>query len=144
MFIILVLFYFREECGKGGLALAEQVLAVLEEENNFSPLYDVTESIEEKARTIVQKVYGGKDVQFTDQAKKQMAQIEKFGWDSLPICMAKTQYSLSDQPSLLGRLEGFTITIREVIPRLLCLSNKGYCGNARTTKSSSCITHECR
>jgi len=107
-----------EEGGKGGLALAEQVLAVLEEENNFSPLYDVTESIEEKVRTIVQKVYGGKDVQFTDQAKKQMAQIEKFGWDSLPICMAKTQYSLSDQPSLLGRPEGFTITIREVIPKL--------------------------
>ncbi len=107
-----------EEGGKGGVALAEQVLAVLEEENNFSPLYDVTESIEEKVRTIVQKVYGGKDVQFTDQAKKQMAQIEKFGWDSLPICMAKTQYSLSDQPSLLGRPEGFTITIREVIPKL--------------------------
>lgn len=107
-----------EEGGKGGLALAEQVLAVLEEENNFSPLYDVTESIEEKVRTIVQKIYGGKDVQFTDQAKKQIAQIEKFGWDSLPICMAKTQYSLSDQPSLLGRPEGFTITIREVIPKL--------------------------
>jgi len=107
-----------EEGGKGGLGLAEQVLAVLDEENNFSPLYDVTESIEEKVRTIVQKVYGGKDVQFTDQAKKQIAQIEKFGWDSLPICMAKTQYSLSDQPSLLGRPEGFTITIREVIPKL--------------------------
>lgn len=107
-----------EEGGKGGVALAEQVLAVLEEENNFSPLYDVTESIEEKVCTIVQKVYGGKDVQFTDQAKKQMAQIEKFGWDSLPICMAKTQYSLSDQPSLLGRPEGFTVTIREVIPKL--------------------------
>ena len=107
-----------EEGGKGGLALAEQVLAVLEEDNNFSPLYDVTESIEEKVRTIVQKVYGGKDVQFSDQAKKQIAQIEKFGWDSLPICMAKTQYSLSDQPSLLGRPEGFTITIREVIPKL--------------------------
>lgn len=107
-----------EEGGKGGLALAEQVLAVLDEENNFSPLYDVTESIEEKVRTIVQKVYGGKDVQFTDQAKKQVAQIEKFGWDVLPICMAKTQYSLSDQPTLLGRPEGFTVTIREVIPKL--------------------------
>jgi len=107
-----------EEGGKGGLALAEQVLSVLNEENNFSPLYDVTESIEEKVRTIVQKVYGGKDVQFTDQAKKQIAQIEKFGWDVLPICMAKTQYSLSDQPSLLGRPEGFTVTIREVIPKL--------------------------
>ncbi|MGE7112570.1 formate--tetrahydrofolate ligase [Lysinibacillus sp. NPDC047702] len=107
-----------EEGGKGGLALAEQVLSVLDEENNFSPLYDVTESIEEKVRTIVQKVYGGKDVQFTDQAKKQIAQIEKFGWDVLPICMAKTQYSLSDQPNLLGRPEGFTVTIREVIPKL--------------------------
>lgn len=107
-----------EEGGKGGLALAEQVLSVLEEENNFSPLYDVAESIEEKVRTIVQKVYGGKDVQFTEQAKKQIAQIEKFGWDELPICMAKTQYSLSDQPSLLGRPEGFTVTIREVIPKL--------------------------
>ncbi|AVK85690.1 formate--tetrahydrofolate ligase [Lysinibacillus sp. B2A1] len=107
-----------EEGGKGGLALAEQVLAVLDEENNFSPLYDETESIEEKVRTIVQKVYGGKDAQFTDQAKKQIAQIEKFGWDLLPICMAKTQYSLSDQPNLLGRPEGFTVTIREVIPKL--------------------------
>ncbi len=107
-----------EEGGKGGLALAEQVLAVLDEENNFSPLYDETESIEEKVRTIVQKVYGGKDAQFTDQAKKQIAQIEKFGWDVLPICMAKTQYSLSDQPNLLGRPEGFTVTIREVIPKL--------------------------
>lgn len=107
-----------EEGGKGGLALAEQVLAVLDEENNFSPLYDVTEPIEEKVRTIVQKVYGGKDVQFTDQAKKQITQIEKFGWDVLPICMAKTQYSLSDQPNLLGRPEGFTVTIREVIPKL--------------------------
>ncbi|MGE7839755.1 formate--tetrahydrofolate ligase [Lysinibacillus sp. NPDC093712] len=107
-----------EEGGKGGLALAEQVLSVLDEENNFSPLYDVAESIEEKVRTIVQKVYGGKDVQFTDQAKKQIVQIEKFGWDVLPICMAKTQYSLSDQPTLLGRPEGFTVTIREVIPKL--------------------------
>ncbi|MFJ5789839.1 formate--tetrahydrofolate ligase [Lysinibacillus sp. NPDC093197] len=107
-----------EEGGKGGLVLAEQVLSVLEEENNFSPLYDVAESIEEKVRTIVQKVYGGKDVQFTDQAKKQIVQIEKFGWDVLPICMAKTQYSLSDQPTLLGRPEGFTVTIREVIPKL--------------------------
>ncbi|MFJ7738408.1 formate--tetrahydrofolate ligase [Lysinibacillus sp. NPDC097287] len=107
-----------EEGGKGGIALAEQVLAVIEEENNFAPLYEVTDSIEEKVRTIVQKVYGGKGVNFTDQAKKQIAQIEKFGWDVLPICMAKTQYSLSDQPSLLGRPEGFTITIREVIPKL--------------------------
>ena len=107
-----------EEGGKGGLLLAEQVLAVLEEENNFAPLYNVTDSIEEKVHTIVQKVYGGKAVNFTDHAKKQIAQIEQFGWDVLPICMAKTQYSLSDQPGLMGRPEGFTVTVREVIPKL--------------------------
>ncbi|GLC86890.1 formate--tetrahydrofolate ligase [Lysinibacillus piscis] len=107
-----------EEGGKGGQALAEQVLAVLEETNQFAPLYDVAEPIEEKVRTIVQKVYGGKDVHFTEQAKKQIAQIEKFGWGVLPICMAKTQYSLSDQAHLLGRPEGFTVTVREVIPKL--------------------------
>lgn len=107
-----------EEGGKGGISLAEQVLAVIEEENNFAPLYKVTDSIEQKVRTIVQKVYGGEDVHFTDQAKKQIAQIKKFGWDVLPICMAKTQYSLSDQPNLMGRPEGFTVTVREVIPKL--------------------------
>lgn len=63
-------------------------------------------------------MYGGEGVQFTEQAKKQIAQIKKFGWDVLPICMAKTQYSLSDQPHLLGRPEGFTITVREIIPKL--------------------------
>ena len=107
-----------EEGGKGGLTLAEQVLAVLDEENNFAPLYNVTDSIEQKVHTIVQKVYGGNGVNFTDQAKKQIEQIEQFGWDILPICMAKTQYSLSDQPGLMGRPEGFTVTVREVIPKL--------------------------
>ncbi|WP_332651302.1 formate--tetrahydrofolate ligase [Lysinibacillus sp. 54212] len=107
-----------EEGGKGGIDLAKHVLQVLNETNEFHQLYELTESIEQKVTTIVQKVYGGKGVQFTDQAKKQMAQIEKFGWDVLPICMAKTQYSLSDQPSLLGRPEDFTITIREIIPKL--------------------------
>lgn len=107
-----------EEGGKGGIDLAKHVLEVLNETNDFHQLYELTDSIEQKVTTIVQKVYGGKGVQFTDQAKKQMAQIEKFGWDVLPICMAKTQYSLSDQPSLLGRPEDFTITIREIIPKL--------------------------
>lgn len=107
-----------EEGGKGGIELAKQVLSVINEENNFAPLYDVSAPIEEKVRTIVQKVYGGLGVHFTDKALKQMAQIEKFGWDALPICMAKTQYSLSDQPSLLGRPENFTVTIREIIPKL--------------------------
>ncbi|MGE7624541.1 formate--tetrahydrofolate ligase [Viridibacillus sp. NPDC096237] len=107
-----------EEGGKGGIELAKQVLSVINEENNFAPLYDVSAPIEEKVRTIVQKVYGGLGVHFTDKALKQMAQIEKFGWDALPICMAKTQYSLSDQQSLLGRPENFTVTVREIIPKL--------------------------
>ena len=107
-----------EEGGKGGIELAKQVLDVLATPNNFHQLYDLQDSIEEKVTTIVQKVYGGAGVQFTDTARKQIAQIEKFGWDVLPICMAKTQYSLSDQATLLGRPENFTITVREVIPKL--------------------------
>lgn len=107
-----------EEGGKGGIELAKQVLEVLEKPNTFHQLYELDQSVEEKVTAIVKHVYGGAGVQFTDGAKKQLAQIKKFGWDVLPICMAKTQYSLSDQPSLLGRPEGFTITVREVIPKL--------------------------
>ncbi len=107
-----------EEGGKGGLELAQQVLEAIETPSNFHQLYEVTDSIEHKVTTIVQKVYGGAGVQFTDSAKKQIANLQKFGWDKLPICMAKTQYSLSDQPSLLGRPEGFTVTVREVTPKL--------------------------
>ena len=106
-----------EEGGKGGIELAKQVLKVLEEPQNFAQLYDVTDSIEQKITTIVQKVYGGSGVQFTDKAKKQIAQIEHLD-GMLPVCMAKTQYSLSDQPTLLGRPEDFTITVREIIPKL--------------------------
>ncbi|WP_313890832.1 formate--tetrahydrofolate ligase [Psychrobacillus sp.] len=104
--------------GAGGVELAQLVLRELEKPSNFAPLYDVSDSIEHKVRTIVQQVYGGEDVVFTDAAKKQVAQIESYGWDALPICMAKTQYSLSDQPKLLGRPTDFTITVREVLPKL--------------------------
>lgn len=107
-----------EEGGKGGIDLAKQVLEVLEKPNHFHQLYELDQSIEEKVTAIARHVYGADGVQFTDAAQKQIAQIKKFGWDELPICMAKTQYSLSDQPALLGRPEGFTITVREVIPKL--------------------------
>lgn len=107
-----------EQGGKGGLELAKQVLAVLDKPNNFHQLYALEDSIEKKVTTIVQQVYGGAGVQFTDLAKKQIVEIQKNGWADMPICMAKTQYSFSDQASLLGRPEGFTITIREVIPKL--------------------------
>ena len=107
-----------EQGGKGGLELAELVKRQLAAPNNFAHLYDEQDSVEEKLRVIVQKVYGGADIQLSDKAQKQLVELKKYGWDALPICMAKTQYSLSDQPKLLGRPEGFTITIREIIPKL--------------------------
>lgn len=107
-----------EKGGQGGIALAKLVKKELQRPTNFRFLYKEEDSIEEKLRTIVQKVYGGADIQLSDLAQKQLVELKKFGWDSLPICMAKTQYSLSDQPKLLGRPEGFTITIREIMPKL--------------------------
>lgn len=107
-----------EDGGEGGIELAKEVLQVLNESNNFATLYDVEESIYNKIRKIVQQVYGGEDVIFTDQAQRNMKDIERNGWDVLPICMAKTQYSFSDEPKLLGRPEGFSITVREIIPKL--------------------------
>lgn len=107
-----------EKGGQGGVALAKLVKQELQRPTNFQLLYKEEDSIEEKLRTIVQKVYGGADIQLSDLAQKQLVELKKFGWDSLPICMAKTQYSLSDQPKLLGRPEGFIITIREIMPKL--------------------------
>ncbi|MBU9672511.1 formate--tetrahydrofolate ligase [Planococcus sp. CP5-4] len=104
--------------GAGGLELAKLVRRQLNNGADFTYLYAEEDAVEEKLRTIVQKVYGGADVQLTDKAQKQLAELKKYGWDALPICMAKTQYSLSDQPKLLGRPEGFTVTIRELIPKL--------------------------
>ncbi|MEK4629177.1 formate--tetrahydrofolate ligase [Solibacillus sp. FSL R7-0682] len=107
-----------EEGGKGGIELAQEVLEVIEQPNNFHHLYELNETVEQKLTKIVQQVYGGDGVQLTEVAKKQLATIENNGWENLPICMAKTQYSLSDQPRLLGRPTHFTITIREIIPKL--------------------------
>ena len=107
-----------ERGGEGGIALAQEVLKLLAVPNNFAPLYDVEQSVSDKVTAIVQKVYGGLGVVFTDQALKDLALIEKNGWDILPICMAKTQYSFSDDPKIFGRPEGFTITVRKIIPKL--------------------------
>jgi formate--tetrahydrofolate ligase len=108
-----------EKGGEGGLQLAEAILKVIEtEENHFSPLYELSASIEEKVQTIVEKVYGGKSVEFSPKAKKQLMDFEKFGWSNLPVCMAKTQYSLSDDPLKLGRPADFSITIREFKPSI--------------------------
>lgn len=108
-----------EKGGEGGMELAKKVLDVIEkEESHFAPIYELSASIEEKVKTIAKTVYGAKDVEFSSKAKKQMGDFEKFGWGNLPICMAKTQYSLSDDPTLLGRPTDFTITIREFRPSI--------------------------
>jgi formate--tetrahydrofolate ligase len=108
-----------EKGGKGGIALAEKLLKAIESHNEeYAPLYNVSDSIEEKIRLIVQKVYGGKDVEFSSKAKKQMKDFEQYGWDGLPICMAKTQYSLSDDPIKLGRPTDFTVSVRELKPSI--------------------------
>ena len=101
--------------GEGGLELGAEVLDILEnEKSNFEVLYDVDNSIEEKIKTIASEIYGANGVNYTVQAKKQIDELKKFSLDKLPICMAKTQYSLSDNPSLLGRPENFNITVKEV------------------------------
>lgn len=101
--------------GEGGIELGNIVLDVLENNNSsFAPIYDEKATIEEKVLTIAREIYGARGVNYTPAAKKQIAEIEKFGLDKLPICMAKTQYSLSDNASLLGRPEGFDINVNEV------------------------------
>jgi len=101
--------------GEGGIELGEVVCDILEnEESNFKPIYEIESSIEEKINTIAKEIYGASGVVFTANAKKQIAELETFGLDKLPICMAKTQYSLSDNPTLKGRPENFEITVKEV------------------------------
>lgn len=101
--------------GEGGLELANIVNDVLDnEESNFKVLYDEKDTIKDKILTIAREIYGAKSVLYTPAASRQIAELEKFELDKLPICMAKTQYSLSDNPSLLGRPENFDITVKEV------------------------------
>jgi formate--tetrahydrofolate ligase len=106
--------------GKGGEALAKRLIEEIDkvEENKFNQLYDLNDSIEDKINTIVTKVYGADGVDFTDQAKKQMKEYKELGWDKLPICMAKTQNSLTDNGKVYGRPRGFRITVREFRPSI--------------------------
>ncbi|MGW9607593.1 formate--tetrahydrofolate ligase [Heyndrickxia sporothermodurans] len=108
-----------EKGGKGGLQLAELVIEQIESnKQTFEYLYDLNLPIEEKIKKIVQKVYGGSDVEFSTKAMKQLKEFQEFGWGQLPVCMAKTQYSLSDEPTKLGRPKNFTIHVRELVPKL--------------------------
>ncbi len=101
--------------GEGGEALAREVVDLVENtEAGFKVLYDVEDSIENKVNTIVKEIYGGDRAVFTAAALKQVRELEANGFDKKPICMAKTQYSLSDDPTLIGRPTGFDVTIREV------------------------------
>ena len=100
--------------GQGGVKLAEEVVRLCEEENHFRFSYPLEASIEEKISLIVKNVYHGDGVALTPNAKKQAAQLEKLGFGGLPVCMAKTQYSFSDDPALLGAPKGFTVTVRNL------------------------------
>ena len=103
-----------EKGGEGGIALAEAVLNTLEnKESAFAPLYSNELSLKEKIETIAKEIYGAEGVNYSDSANKQLAKLEDLGFGNLPVCIAKTQYSLSDNPALLGRPEDFRVDIRE-------------------------------
>ena len=107
--------------GEGGIELAKKLVEVIETRDgskNFKPIYEDNLSVEEKIETICKEIYGADGVDFTTTAKNQIAAINKNGWSNLPICIAKTQYSLSDDPKLLARPSGFKVTIRELKPSI--------------------------
>ena len=103
-----------EHGGKGGVELANEIVKLIEEPSKMQFVYDTALSIEEKINEIAKKVYGAEEVVFTPNAQKQIKQIEGIGYADLPICMAKTQYSLTDDPTVLGRPTGFKITVRNI------------------------------
>ena len=100
--------------GEGGMALAEEVVRLCEEPNNFSFTYELDQPIEKKLEQICKRIYHADGVELDGNAKKQLKQITELGFDKLPICMAKTQYSFSDDPALLGAPKGFTVTVRNL------------------------------
>jgi formate--tetrahydrofolate ligase len=104
-----------EKGGEGGIALAEKVLSTLEQkESHFSPLYKDELSLEEKIETVAKEIYGADGVTYAPAAAKELKRIADMGMSHFPVCMAKTQYSLSDDATKLGRPEGFTVNVREV------------------------------
>ena len=108
-----------EKGGAGGEHLAQQVVTAIDEQpGNYRRLYQNEESLPDKAAKIVKEIYGGSNVVFSSVAQRQLNVFKKNGWDQLPICMAKTQYSFSDDPQLLGAPADFSITIREFVPKL--------------------------
>lgn len=104
--------------GAGAVDLANEVVRSCEQKSEFNQLYDSQDKLTEKITKIVTEIYGGKDVELSPKAKAQLKQFVEFGWDKLPVVMAKTQYSLSDNPKSLGAPSDFTIHIREFVPKL--------------------------
>ncbi len=100
--------------GDGGVELAKKVVEAVEKPSNFEPIYSLNLTVEEKIEAIAKNIYGAKDVAYTTQALKALKEVKSLGADSLPVCIAKTQYSLSDNPALLGAPKDFTITVRNV------------------------------
>lgn len=115
--------------GRGGIQLAQKVLELVEQDNQYAPLYDLDESIEQKVTTIAKVVYGAEGVEFSEEAKKQMEEYRKFGFDKLAICIAKTPSSLTDDPTIMGRPKNFILHVREIRPSigagfLVCITGK--------------------
>ncbi len=107
-----------ENGAKGGVRLAEKVVSVIDSQtSHFTELYQSESTLEAKIEAVVKKIYGGQSVHYSAKAQAQLKQFADLGWDKLPVCMAKTQYSFSDDPSLLGAPEAFDITIREFVPK---------------------------
>ncbi|MDF2840877.1 MAG: Formate--tetrahydrofolate ligase, partial [Clostridia bacterium] len=103
-----------EKGGEGGEDLARKVVAAADQASDFRFLYDEKDSIKNKIGTIAREIYGADDVVFSPKASREIKKLEELGLDKYPICMAKTQYSLSDDPNLLGRPTGFKISVKEV------------------------------
>ena len=104
--------------GEGATKLAKAVIESCDNDQEFTRLYNSDDSVEEKINKIVTEIYGGDGVEFSAKAKRQLRQFEKLGWNHLPVCMAKTQYSLSDNAKVLGAPKGFKIHVREFVPKL--------------------------
>lgn len=106
-----------EKGGEGGIALAQKVLDTLNtKESHFAPIYDTNASLKEKIETVAKEIYGAGDVSYSKAAERELKRMTDLGLGNLPVCMAKTQYSLSDDEKLLGRPQGFTLNVREVYP----------------------------
>ena len=103
-----------EKGGQGGVDLAKKVISLAEQPSNLTYAYDLTDTIERKIEKVVTNIYGGKGIKVSPKARREMEELERLGFSELPICMAKTQYSFSDNPTLLGAPKGFEVSIQEV------------------------------